>query len=99
MSIQEVFQHKLRPSFGGDSGSVVSSAASEENTATNPMIQDNQNHFQTTPSGSIVLQKHNQAALSLKANLEQLKGNTKKSLILCSEALSAAKSDWTYQVL
>ena len=33
-----------------------------------------------------LLQAHNQSALNLKAHLEQLKGNTKKSLVLCTEA-------------
>lgn len=84
----EVFQQKLlRPSFGGggaaaaaETGSVVSSANSEENQQVEP---------QPPSPSSVVLQKLNQSALSLKAHLEQLKGNTKKSLILCSEALGA----------
>ena len=37
---------------------------------------------------SRILQAQNQSALNLKANAEQLKGNVKKSLILCSEAQS-----------
>mmetsp|Transcript_22453 Transcript_22453/g.25273 ORF Transcript_22453/g.25273 Transcript_22453/m.25273 type:complete len:995 (+) Transcript_22453:122-3106(+) len=37
---------------------------------------------------SRILQGQNQAALNLKANAEQLKGNVKKSLILCGEAHS-----------
>ncbi len=37
---------------------------------------------------SRILQGQNQTALNLKANAEQLKGNVKKSLILCSEAQS-----------
>jgi len=37
---------------------------------------------------SRILQGQNQAALNLKANAEQLKGNVKKSLVLCSEAQS-----------
>lgn len=37
---------------------------------------------------SRILQGQNQAALNLKANAEQLKGNAKKSLILCGEAQS-----------
>ena len=37
---------------------------------------------------SRILQGQNQAALNLKANAEQLKGNVKKSLVLCGEAQS-----------
>lgn len=96
----DVLTHKLRPQFDGagnttDTGSVVSSANSEENNASTivspgqQVVVDPQPPSQQQQS-SIVLQKHNQAALNLKANLEQLKGNTKKSLILCSEALAAA---------
>ena len=91
----EVFQHKLRPSFGADTGSVVSSANSEENMSMHGSLE----HQQQPPPSSYVLQKFNQSALSLKANLEQLKGNTKKSLILCSEAQSAAKDDGSYDAI
>jgi len=42
----------------------------------------------TSSQLSRILQGQNQAALNLKANAEQLKGNVKKSLILCSEAQS-----------
>ena len=48
---------------------------------------------QPPPPSSVVLQKLNQSALCLKAHLEQLKGNTKKSLILCSEALAATVAE------
>ena len=41
-------------------------------------------------SSSSPLTKYNQAALSVKAHLEQLKGNTKKSLILCTEAAAGS---------
>jgi tetratricopeptide (TPR) repeat protein len=102
----DVFQHRLRPAYGADSsaGSVVSSANSEENTcnsasvtaataaatataAAAPAVESQQ-----AAPGSVVLQRHNQSALSLKANSEQLKGNTKKSLILCGEAHAAVAS-------
>lgn len=97
-SAMEVFQHKLRPSFGADSGSVVSSANSEENASTStPMVQFH--HEPQQPQGSVVLQKHNQSALNLKANLEQLKGHTKKSLILCSEARGATAQDPSYEAI
>jgi tetratricopeptide (TPR) repeat protein len=93
-SAMEVFQQKLRPSFGAETGSVVSSANSEENS----MLYSHEHQQQQLPT-SLVLQKCNQSALSLKANLEQLKGNTKKSLILCSEAQSAAKDDGSYDTV
>ena len=95
----DIFQHKLRPSFGAETASVVSSANSEDLSSQAVPTQDQQS--QQTPS-SVVLQRHNQSALSLKANSEQLKGNTKKSLILCSEALTAVAStsvDSTYETL
>ena len=93
-SAMEIFQQKLRPSFGAETGSVVSSANSEENSTLG-----NQEHQQQALPSSFVLQKYNQSALSLKANLEQLKGNTKKSLILCSEAQSAAIDDGSYDAV
>lgn len=76
----EVFQHKLRNEA---TGSVVSSANSEENAS------GSNSQPQPPPPSSIVLQKMNQSALSLKAHLEQLKGNIKKSGVLCSEAQTA----------
>ena len=47
-----------------------------------------QQQHQHSSQQSIVVQKLHQSALNLKANLEQLKGNVKKSLILCQEAHS-----------
>lgn len=70
----EVFQHKLRPEA---TESVAAASGESDDT-----IRD----AASPPSTTIVVQKLNQAALSLKAHLEQLKGNTKKSLILCTEA-------------
>lgn len=75
----EIFQHKLRPS--GDTASLGSASYSEENSTQQQLPM------------SRVLQGQNQAALSLKANAEQLKGNVKKSLILCGEAQSAVSSE------
>lgn len=77
----EIFQHKLRPS--GDTASLGSASYSEENST--------QQQQQQTMSR--ILQGQNQAALSLKANAEQLKGNIKKSLILCGEAHTAVSSE------
>jgi hypothetical protein len=96
----EIFQHKLRPSFGGETESIVSSANSEENMSNAGSSMRFQEQQQQQPSGSIVLQKLNQSALSLKAHLEELKGNTKKSLILCSEAAGAVSAtDAAYEAV
>ena len=96
----EIFQHKLRPSFGADTVSVVSSANSEELSSTgnhhnnnNKSAEQHQQQQQPPPPSSVVLQKLNQSALCLKAHLEQLKGNTKKSLILCAEAVAATTNN------
>ena len=93
----EIFQHKLRPSFGADTVSVVSSANSEElssiGNVNNNSRSSEQQQQQPPPPNSVILQKLNQSALCLKAHLEQLKGNTKKSLILCSEALAAINNN------
>lgn len=96
-SAMEVFQHKLRPSIEGETASLESSDAhSEENSSpANPHQQPHQQQQQYAPL-SIILQEHNQAALNLKAHLEQLKGNPKKSLILCGESLAAAKDQDPY---
>jgi tetratricopeptide (TPR) repeat protein len=99
-SAMELFQNKLRPSFGAETGSVVSSANSEEMSQHHhASILHLHHHEQPQPPSSLVLQKYNQSALSLKANLEQLKGNTKKSLILCSEAQVATKDDGAYDAV
>ena len=86
----EVFQHKLRPSNSGDD-SLASEADSEVN---NVAVSQQQN----IPM-SLVLQKQNQAALNLKANVEHLKGNPKKSLILLGEALTASPEDSFYDAM
>ena len=95
----DLLQNKLRSSFGAETGSVVSSSNSEENNSTqSPLGTTNALHYESqVPQGSIVLQRHNQAALSLKAHSEQLKGNTKKSLILCSEAHATSAMDPSYE--
>ena len=81
----EIFQHKLRPSVG-DSASLDSSF-SEENA------QSSGSHAQQQAPVTRILQRQNQAALNLKANTEQLKGNIKKSLILCGEAQAAVAEE------
>ena len=98
----EVYQHKLRQCFGADTASVVSSANSEGYSSAHfHLLSSSSVHHdyqqQQRPS-STVLQKYGQSALSAKAHLEQLKGNTKKSLILCSEAQGSTKEDGTYDV-
>ena len=98
-SAMEVFQHKLRSAYGADSASVVSSANSEENmsAASTSYQETNQPHQPQQALGSIVLQRFNQSALNLKAGLETMKGNVKKSLILCSEAYSATVDNADYE--
>lgn len=96
----EIFQHKLRAA-SNDSTSLASSSYSEDVNAgsvgkgsqgasgakspTALSMSSNAN------SMTRILQAQNQAALNLKANTEQLKGNMKKSLILCAEANSSTE--------
>jgi tetratricopeptide (TPR) repeat protein len=98
----DIFQNKLRPSFS--TGAPFSASTSQINTETDSVASsinsgEDKGQFASEPHSSlaaptsVVLQKLNQSALSLKAHLEQLKGNTKKSLILCSEASAATPSD------
>lgn len=100
-SAMEVFQHKLRAAYGADTASVVSSANSEENmsAASTTYHETNQPHQPQQAMGSIVLQRFNQSALNLKASLETMKGNVKKSLILCSEAYSATVENGDYEAI
>jgi tetratricopeptide (TPR) repeat protein len=90
----EVFQHKLRPSNSGDDSLASSLEADSEvhNVSANASQQQN-------PPMSLVLQKQNQAALNLKANVEHLKGNPKKSLILLGKALAASPEDSFYDAM
>lgn len=90
----EVFQHKLRPSNSGEE----SLASSMEADSEVHNISSNSNQQQNPPM-SLVLQKQNQAALNLKANVEHLKGNPKKSLILLGEALAASSEDSFYDAM
>ncbi|KAG7371234.1 expressed tetratricopeptide repeat protein [Nitzschia inconspicua] len=93
----EIFQHKLRAATN-DSTSLASSSYSEELNASGSgkgnrnasgaksptaLLMNNGGNSNHMPR---VLQSQNQAVLNLKANAEQLKGNMKKSLILCAEA-------------
>lgn len=93
----EIFQHKLKPNTATaeESASLNSastnephhSSASSAVGSTTGTIKSNGNYHHGSDQGmSSVLQRQNQAALNLKANTEQLKGNMKKSLILCGEA-------------
>ena len=95
----EVFQHKLRPSNSGED-SLASSleADSEVNNGSSSQSNAVASQQQNFPM-SLVLQKQNQAALNLKANVEHLKGNPKKSLILLGEALTASPEDSFYDAM
>lgn len=93
----EVFQHKLRPSNSGEE-SLASSMGEADSEVHNISANTNTNQQQNPPM-SLVLQKQNQAALNLKANVEHLKGNPKKSLILLGEALAASPEDSFYDAM
>ena len=91
----EVLNHKLRPtitgsnSFSAETASIgsLSEKDTEDNNSTHAYVQQ--------VSGNDLedmLQGLNQSALNLKAHCEELKGNTKKSLVLCTEALSSDPS-------
>ncbi|CAB9517673.1 Ccr4-not transcription complex, subunit [Seminavis robusta] len=88
----EVFQHKLRPSNSGEDS--LASSLEADSEVHNISSQQQQNN----PPMSLVLQKQNQAALNLKANVE-LKKNPKKSLILLAEALAASPEDSFYDAM
>ena len=88
----EVFQHKLRPTASGEE-SIASSWEADSDVR-----NVSANSQQQTPM-SLILQKQNQAALNLKANVEHLKGNPKKSLVLLGEALTASPEDPFYNVM
>jgi len=103
----EVFQHKLRPSTPGDDSLAssleaddvhCSAAAAKDKDAIAAGDNSNNSQPQISPM-SLVLQKQNQAALNLKANVEHLKGNPKKSLILLGEALTASPDDSFYNAM
>ena len=91
-SAMEVLQHRLRSSV--DNNSVVSSQNSEGGSSTYP-----QQDFQQHPTGSIVIQKMNQSALSLKAHLEVLKENTKKALVLCQQAAESTVEPESFEAI
>ena len=75
---------------------VVDNNTASTGDSSSHLTQESTNNRGTMNSGSKhtngpllswpLLQKLHQSALNLKANLEQLKGNVKKSLILCHEA-------------
>lgn len=90
----EVFQHKLRPSNSGEDSLASSLEADSE-----VHNMSNHNSQQQNSPMSLVLQKQNQAALNLKANVEHLKGNPKKSLILLGESLTASPEDSFYDAM
>jgi hypothetical protein len=79
-------------SLASSTGVSINNNNNEEYHHTSPTQTSNQQHHTSEhQSMSSVLQGQNQAALNLKANTEQLKGNVKKSLILCSEAAQASQ--------
>lgn len=83
----EIFQHKLK---SADAASTASESAISEGAGGIISLPGTISSYSNTEAPlPRFLQRHNQAALNLKANTEQLKGNIKKSLILCGEAQAA----------
>lgn len=81
----ELFTHKLRQTGGeGSVGSQSDVHSVNSNTQSRPSMLPSA--LPSAGTAEALLQAHNQSALNLKSHLEQLKGNTKKSLILCQEA-------------
>ena len=90
-SAMEIFQHKLR--LGPSSYNIrgrTNTPDTNSGSNTSLISEDTQpssvDHQQQFTQGPFNLDVQNQHALYLKANLEYLKNNPKKSLILCNEA-------------
>ena len=84
----ELFNQKIRTT--GETLSVGSSSDRGDDIANQLKHREKINQLVVeigTQDG--LLQAHHQSALNLKGRLEQLKGNTKKSLLLCAEARSS----------
>ena len=80
----ELFNNKIRTT--GETGSLGSySDVGEDSVSHGNRERINQPIVEVGTQDGL-LQAHHQSALNLKAQLEQLKGNTKKSLLLCAEA-------------
>lgn len=83
---------KLRPDLSaGNAAAESSSIGSSSNLGEDSSIHSGGHLQQQVVPGNhqeALIQSLNQSALNLKANWEQLKGNTKKSLVLCAEARS-----------
>jgi hypothetical protein len=84
----ELFNQKIRTT--GETISIGSSSDRGDDTANQRNHREKINQLNIeigTQDG--LLQAHHQSALNLKGRLEQLKGNTKKSLLLSAEARSS----------
>jgi len=93
----ELFNHKLRTT--GETGSLGSLSDVPSNDGSAPYLRERvPNPPARVGSQEGLLQGHHQSALNLKAQLEQLKGNAKKSLILCTEA-NISQVDPSYERL
>jgi tetratricopeptide (TPR) repeat protein len=75
-------------SVGKQGNSPTPGAASSSSTPLPQPVASSSAFNNSNSNLSRILQGQNQVALNLKANAEQLKGNVKKSLILCGEAQS-----------
>lgn len=97
----EIFNHKLRTT--GETGSLGSLSDVQSHDGSATYLRENLRERPTHPPAKVgsqegLLQGHHQSALNLKAQLEQLKGNAKKSLILCAEA-NVSHADPSYDSL
>jgi hypothetical protein len=83
----EVLNHKLRPALTGSTVGETASVGSLSEVE-GPTIHTSDDA--PISHQESLLQGLNESALNLKAHYEELKGNSKKSLILCAEARSSA---------
>jgi hypothetical protein len=90
----ELFNHKIRTT--GETSSVGSYSDRGDDSVANVTREKFNQPAVDVGTQEGLLQAHLQSALNLKAHLEQLKGNTNKSLLLCAEA-TASHNDPSYE--
>ena len=90
----ELFNHKLRTT--GETVSIGSYSDRGDDSVLQVKMEKVNQPAVEVGTQEALLQAHYQSALNLKAQLEQLKGNTKKSLLLCAEA-RASHNDPSYE--
>ena len=90
----ELFNHKMR--MTGETSSVGSYSDRGDDSVSNSTREKFNQPAVEVGTQDGLLQAHLQSALNLKAQLEHLKGNTKKALLLCSEA-NVSHNDSSYE--